>query len=128
MAQSTFFGLTSYGAGTAYDKTAARPLQFHQVPDEVFLGLFRQHALGQSELAQVLQVLADEANLMYAPLLHILIKLQVPGADTILTKDVLGVFQEALGRKANVAEVNAVQTCVCSAVPQSLPLIYKLLA
>ena len=56
MAQTTFFGLTSYGAGTAYDKTRARPLHFHEIPDNLFLELFRKHALGQSELASVLEV------------------------------------------------------------------------
>ena len=34
------------------------------------------------------------------------------GATTMLTKDVLKLFQEAAGRKATVAEVNAVQTYV----------------
>jgi hypothetical protein len=38
--------------------------------------------------------------------------LQVDGATTMLTKDVLKLFQEAAGRKATVAEVNAVQTYV----------------
>lgn len=56
MAQTTFFGLTSYGAGTAYDKTIARPLLFHQIPDDAFVTLFQKYALGQSELALVLQV------------------------------------------------------------------------
>ena len=56
MAQTTFFGLTSYGAGTAYDKTVARRLHFHQIPDDVFVDLFRKHALGQSELAAVLEL------------------------------------------------------------------------
>lgn len=56
MAQSNFFGLTSYGAGTTYEKSIARPLLFHQVPDDVFLDLFRRHALGQSQLATALQV------------------------------------------------------------------------
>lgn len=56
MASTTFFGLTSYGAGTAYDKTVAKPQLFHQIPDDVFLDLFRKHALGQSELASVLEV------------------------------------------------------------------------
>ena len=56
MAQTTFFGLTSYGAGTAYDKTVARALQFHQIPDDVFLDLFHKHALGHSELALLLGV------------------------------------------------------------------------
>jgi len=36
----------------------------------------------------------------------------VDGATTMLTKDVLKLFQEAAGRKATVAEVNAVQTYV----------------
>ena len=57
MAQSTFFGLTSYGAGTAFDKTTARPLLFHEVPDEEFISLFRKRALGDSEIASLLQVL-----------------------------------------------------------------------
>lgn len=56
MAQSSFFGLTSYGAGTTYDKSIAKPLLFHQVPDDVFVDLFRKHALGQSQLAIALQV------------------------------------------------------------------------
>ena len=56
MAQSSFFGLTSYGAGTTYDKSIAKPLLFHQVPDDVFVHLFRKHALGQSQLAVALQV------------------------------------------------------------------------
>jgi hypothetical protein len=56
MAQTTFFGLTSYGAGTAYDKTGAKPLHFHEIPDDLFLELFRKHALGLSELASVLEV------------------------------------------------------------------------
>ena len=56
MAQSTFFGLTSYGAGTAYCKTIAKPLHFHEVPDEEFVQLFRKHALGQCELASMLTV------------------------------------------------------------------------
>lgn len=56
MAQTTFFGLTAYGAGTTYDKTAARPLLFHEIPDDVFVNLFQKHALTQSELALVLQV------------------------------------------------------------------------
>ncbi|KAL0042639.1 hypothetical protein WJX79_006110 [Trebouxia sp. C0005] len=89
MAQTTFFGLTSYGAGTAYDKTRAQPLHLHEIPDDLFLQLFRKHALGQSELASILEV---------------------DGATTMLTKDVLKLFQEAAGRKASVAEVNAVQT------------------
>ncbi|DBA90516.1 hypothetical protein WJX77_001888 [Trebouxia sp. C0004] len=89
MAQTTFFGLTSYGPGTAYDKTRAKPLHFHEIPDDLFLELFSKHALGQSELASILEV---------------------DGATTLLTKDVLKLFQEAAGRKATVAEVNAVQT------------------
>ncbi|KAL3144214.1 hypothetical protein ABBQ32_003994 [Trebouxia sp. C0010 RCD-2024] len=89
MAQTNFFGLTSYGAGTTYEKTIARPLLFHHVSDAVFVDLFRKHALGDSHLAIVLQV---------------------DGSTTMLTKDVLGLFQEALGRKPTVAEVNAVQT------------------
>ena len=56
MAQTTFFGLTSYGAGTAYDKTRAKPLHFHEIPDDLFLELFRKHALGHSKLASVLGV------------------------------------------------------------------------
>lgn len=56
MAQTNFFGLTSYGAGTTYEKSIARPLLFHQVPDAVFVDLFRKHALGQSHLATTLQV------------------------------------------------------------------------
>lgn len=56
MTQSSFFGLTSYGAGTTYDKSIAKPLLFHQVPDDVFMHLFRKHALGQSQLAIALQV------------------------------------------------------------------------
>lgn len=56
MAQTTFFGLTSYGAGTAFDKTTARPLLFHEIPDERFISLFRKRALGNSEVASLLQV------------------------------------------------------------------------
>lgn len=56
MAQTSFFGLTSYGAGTTYEKSIAKPLLFHQVPDAVFLDLFHKHALGQSQLATTLQV------------------------------------------------------------------------
>ena len=36
--------------------------------------------------------------------------LQVDGAGTMLTKDLVKLFQEACGRKATVAEVNAIQT------------------
>lgn len=109
MAQSSFFGLTSFGAGTAYEKTVAKPLLFHEVPDNVFLDLFRKHALGQSDLAAALQVRAFARPFDCLCIPSILL-MQVDGANTMLTKDVLGIFQQALGRKANVAEVNAVQT------------------
>lgn len=56
MAQASFFGLTSYGPGTTYDKSSAKPLHFHEVPDDVFVDLFRKHALGESQLAIILQV------------------------------------------------------------------------
>lgn len=116
MAQSTFFGLTSYGAGTAYGKTIAKPLHFHEIPDDRFTELFHEHALGQCELASVLEVssrivLGPSDVCAYARKLckH---PLQVDGATTMLTKEVVKLFEEACGRKATVAEVNAVQTYV----------------
>lgn len=112
MAQTNFFGLTSYGAGTTYEKTIARPLLFHHVSDAVFVDLFRKHALGDSHLAIVLQVgLTFNVACAFCPsTMQSGIHLQVDGSTTMLTKDVLGLFQEALGRKPTVAEVNAVQT------------------
>ena len=114
MAQTTFFGLTAYGAGTAYDKTTARPLLFHEIPDASFVTLFQKYALGQSELALALQV-SSEINARAACRPQVFrhnCLCQVDGPNTLLTKDVVSLCQEAIGRKATVPEVNAVQTSV----------------